>query len=319
MGDTAFFALTKGISSANSKFFKELKGKAIQIAAEESRKMAEDIVQIIKNRQDLEGYGNFPQWDGSNGVKSKMSAKNWAVVPMGANHYAVKYSEPSAEDSYVGLLVNGLTFANSDHVWHKSFYNVLKNPRADKNFVGKLTSNNGRLFSTQMPQGLDPFLKVKRKQLQDRIEVVENDLKEHYIGNIGEFLLSHENMTLPEKSPIYSVNESYQPKWDQSLADHIIDCLAQYAPNIKDRIVHRQVLTPMDWEQTYGLTEGSIFHGQMGLDQLLVMRPVPGWGHYRTPIRNLFLCGAGTHPGGGVTGAPGYNAARVVLKTLQES
>ena len=84
------------------------------------------------------------------------------------------------------------------------------------------------------------------------------------------------------------------------LGDHIIDTLSHYAPNLQSLIINRQVLTPLDWEQTYGLTEGSIMHGQMGLDQLLVMRPVAGWSQYATPIDNLYLCGAGTHPGGGV-------------------
>ncbi|NIW99688.1 MAG: amine oxidase, partial [Phycisphaerae bacterium] len=77
--------------------------------------------------------------------------------------------------------------------------------------------------------------------------------------------------------------------------------------------------TPLDWEREYGLTEGSIFHGQMGLDQLLFMRPVPGFGQYRTPVEHLYLCGAGTHPGGGVTGAPGYNAAREILRDLKRN
>jgi phytoene dehydrogenase-like protein len=101
------------------------------------------------------------------------------------------------------------------------------------------------------------------------------------------------------------------------LGDHIIDTLAEYAPDLKDLILHRQVITPLDWEREYGLTEGSIFHGQMGFDQLLFMRPVAGYGQYRTPIENLYLCGAGTHPGGGVSGAPGYNAARELLKELK--
>ncbi len=93
----------------------------------------------------------------------------------------------------------------------------------------------------------------------------------------------------------------------------VLDTLAAYAPDIRQHILHSQVLTPLDWEQTYSLTEGSPTHGHMGLDQLLVMRPIPGWSQYRTPIRNLYLCGAGSHPGGGVTGVPGYNAARTVL------
>jgi phytoene dehydrogenase-like protein len=101
------------------------------------------------------------------------------------------------------------------------------------------------------------------------------------------------------------------------LGDHIIEILTQYAPNFQSLISNRQIITPLDWEQEYGLTEGSIMHGQMGLDQLLVMRPVPGWSQYATPIDNLFLCSAGTHPGGGVTGAPGYNAAQAVLEALK--
>ncbi|NUM68992.1 hypothetical protein HUU39_27625 [candidate division KSB1 bacterium] len=75
---------------------------------------------------------------------------------------------------------------------------------------------------------------------------------------------------------------------------------------------------PLDYEREYGLTEGGEFHGQMGLDQLLFMRPVAGYGRYRTPVGNLYLCGAGTHPGGGVTGAPGYNAAREILKDCKK-
>ena len=168
-GDASLFSLTKGVSSANSKFFRKLEGKAIKIAAEESRKMAEDIVQIITNRQSLEGYGTFPMWDGSNGIRSKMSHKNWAVLPMGDNHYSVRYTDPNAEDSYVGLLVNGLSFASSDHVWHKSVYNILKKERVGT-FTSKLISNDGRIFSSQMPRGLDPFLKVKRGQLITKIK-----------------------------------------------------------------------------------------------------------------------------------------------------
>lgn len=127
----------------------------------------------------------------------------------------------------------------------------------------------------------------------------------------------------PEGSHIMSVNVRYTPyhlkdgNWEDQrdkLAATIIDTIAEYAPNFKDLILHQQLITPLDLERDYGLSEGSIFHGQMGLDQLLFMRPVPGWGRYRTPLKHLYLCGAGTHPGGGVTGAPGLNAAREVLK-----
>jgi phytoene dehydrogenase-like protein len=105
--------------------------------------------------------------------------------------------------------------------------------------------------------------------------------------------------------------------WDENrelLGDRVVRKIAEYAPNVPDSIVARQVLTPLDLERTYGLTEGNIFHGDLSLEQLFFMRPVPGWSQYRTPIAGLYLCGAGAHPGGGVTGAPGYNAAHRVLR-----
>jgi phytoene dehydrogenase-like protein len=105
--------------------------------------------------------------------------------------------------------------------------------------------------------------------------------------------------------------------WDEQrgrLADTILGLLDEYVPEVRPRILHQRLLTPLDWEREYGLTEGGTYHGQMDLDQLLFMRPVPGWGRYRTPVAGLYLCGSGTHPGGGVTGAPGFNAAREVLR-----
>ena len=105
--------------------------------------------------------------------------------------------------------------------------------------------------------------------------------------------------------------------WDESrelLGDRVVKKIGEYAPNVPGAILARQVLTPLDLERTYGLTEGNIFHGDLRLEQLFFMRPVPGWSQYRTPVDGLYLCGAGTHPGGGVTGAPGHNAAHQVLR-----
>jgi phytoene dehydrogenase-like protein len=104
--------------------------------------------------------------------------------------------------------------------------------------------------------------------------------------------------------------------WDavrESYADRVMELVEEYAPGFKDLVRFRQVLSPVDLEATFGLTGGNIFHGDMTMDQLFFLRPVPGWARYRTPIRNLYLCGSGTHPGGGVMGAPGYNAAREIL------
>ncbi|HSF19574.1 MAG TPA: NAD(P)/FAD-dependent oxidoreductase [Vicinamibacteria bacterium] len=108
--------------------------------------------------------------------------------------------------------------------------------------------------------------------------------------------------------------------WDERrewLGDRVVEIIGEYAPNVPRSVVARQVLTPLDLERKYGLTEGNIFHGDLSLEQLFFMRPVPGWAQYRTPIEGLYLAGAGAHPGGGVTGAPGYNAAQQVLRDLK--
>jgi phytoene dehydrogenase-like protein len=110
--------------------------------------------------------------------------------------------------------------------------------------------------------------------------------------------------------------------WDQNrelLAKRVVNKIAEFAPNVPGSITAMQVITPLDLERIYGLTEGNIFHGDLNLEQLFFMRPLPGWARYRTPIGGLYLCGAGAHPGGGVTGAPGHNAAKQVLRDQRRS
>jgi phytoene dehydrogenase-like protein len=127
----------------------------------------------------------------------------------------------------------------------------------------------------------------------------------------------------PRGQHILSITAKYVPyqlregDWDtrrEGFADLVIDTLAEYAPKIRDLILHRQVLLPTDLERVYGLPEGNPNHGEMTLDQFFHMRPIPGYARYRTPIGGLYLCGVGTHPGGGVNGIPGHNAAREILK-----
>ncbi len=103
----------------------------------------------------------------------------------------------------------------------------------------------------------------------------------------------------------------------EEFANAVVNALSTYAPNIRDIIIEGQIITPPDLEREYGLTGGHIHHGEMSLEQFYTFRPVIGWARYRTPIRGLYLCGAGTHPGGGVTGAPGMNASREILKDLK--
>ena len=100
----------------------------------------------------------------------------------------------------------------------------------------------------------------------------------------------------------------------EELGDRVTELIGRYAPNVPNSVVARRVYSPADLEATFGITEGNIFHGDISLEQMFFMRPLPDWAQYRTPIERLYLCGAGTHPGGGVTGAPGYNAAHAILR-----
>jgi phytoene dehydrogenase-like protein len=104
--------------------------------------------------------------------------------------------------------------------------------------------------------------------------------------------------------------------WDtekEKFGDTVVDTIAEHAPNIKNIIRHRQVVTPLDLEREWGLSEGNIFQGELTLEQLFFLRPVPGWAQYKTPIRGLYMCGSATHPGGGIMGANGKNAAEKLL------
>jgi phytoene dehydrogenase-like protein len=127
----------------------------------------------------------------------------------------------------------------------------------------------------------------------------------------------------PEGKHVMSICVQFAPyrlrngDWSEhrgALADVVVDKLSEYASDLPDLILHRQVITPQDLEHTYSLTGGHIFHGELALDQLFTMRPLLGWAHYRTPLRGLYLCGNGTHPGTGLSGASGRNAAREILR-----
>jgi phytoene dehydrogenase-like protein len=127
----------------------------------------------------------------------------------------------------------------------------------------------------------------------------------------------------PPGGHLMSIFVQYAPtvlrdaSWDdvkEAFADRCLEVLAEYAPNIQSLVIDREVLSPLDIERRFGLTGGNIFQGAMTLGQLFFLRPVPGYANYRTPIRGLYLCGAATHPGGGVMGACGYNAAREILR-----
>lgn len=115
----------------------------------------------------------------------------------------------------------------------------------------------------------------------------------------------------------YALSEGHWETRRDELADQVETIIEKYAPGFKQSVVARRAWTPWDLEQTFGITEGNIFHGDISLEQLFFMRPVTGSAHYRAPVAGMYLCGAGTHPGGGVTGAPGYNAAQAIMQDLR--
>ncbi|HEX2217404.1 MAG TPA: NAD(P)/FAD-dependent oxidoreductase [Gemmatimonadales bacterium] len=129
----------------------------------------------------------------------------------------------------------------------------------------------------------------------------------------GKYVMSMFTQYFPYKlAPGLSLEEERE-----KYADRCFDLMNEYAPNFKRSVIARQVLTPVDLEQRFGLTGGNIMQGVMSLSSLSFMRPVPGYADYRTPVRNLYLCGAATHPGGGVMGACGFNAAREIIRDFR--
>ena len=120
----------------------------------------------------------------------------------------------------------------------------------------------------------------------------------------------------------YAPHALQEGRWQEmrpALGDAVVNTLAAYAPDLPELILHRQILTPVDLAQRVGAYQGHLYHGEMALDQLLFMRPVPGWGQYTSPIRDLYLCGSGAHPGGGVTGEPGRLAAAAIRRRWAEA
>jgi phytoene dehydrogenase-like protein len=151
--------------------------------------------------------------------------------------------------------------------------------------------------------------KYGRFSRQPFLEITIPSIADPSLASAGKHVMSVWMQSAP-----YKLREGTWQEQRDTLGDTVLDVIEEYAPGFKSSILHRQVLTPLDLEETYGLTGGHLYHAEMALDQIFFMRPVPGWSRYRTPIENLFLCGSGTHPGGGITGLPGYYAAREVLK-----
>jgi phytoene dehydrogenase-like protein len=152
--------------------------------------------------------------------------------------------------------------------------------------------------------------KYGRYSRQPYIDIVIPSLTDPSVAPPGKHVMS----CFVQYAPYHLKEEGGWDAHRDAFGDTVVNTIAQYAPNIKDLILHRQVLTPLDIERDFGLSEGNIFQGELTLEQLFFLRPAPGWAQYKTPIRGLYMCGSATHPGGGIMGAPGRNAAMRIIK-----
>jgi len=173
-----------------------------------------------------------------------------------------------------------------------------------------------------------------RIHIGPEIDYLERAFDESKYGNFSRqpyLEIAIPSITDPSLAPagkhVMSIYMQYAPHklktndWDSqrsALGETVVKKLAQYAPNLPELILSHQIITPQDLEDIYGLTGGHIFHGELALDQFFTTRPLLDWARYRTPIQNLYLCGSGTHPGAGLTGGSGANAAREILKHLKK-
>jgi phytoene dehydrogenase-like protein len=212
-------------------------------------------------------------------------------------------------------------------------------------FVQKLQHyrGNGTVAKVNLAlSGLPKFTALKngdaeplkgRIHVGNEIDYLERAFDESKYGNFSRqpyleaTIPSLTDSTLaPEGKHVMSIYMQYAPyklkgDWEEqrkALGQTVVQTLAQYAPNLPELILTHQIITPRDLEDKYGLTGGQIFHGELALDQFFTMRPLLDWARYRTPIENLYLCGSGTHPGTGLTGGSGANAAREILKELKK-
>jgi len=180
----------------------------------------------------------------------------------------------------------------------------------------------------------DGNLLRSRIQVSPGIDYLERAFDESKYGNFSRqpyLEITFPSLSDPSLAPpsqhVMSIYMQYAPyklkdaDWEsqrKALGETVVKTIANYAPNLPQTIVSHQIITPKDMEETYGLTGGHIFHGELALDQFFTMRPLLGWARYHTPIERLYLCGSGTHPGNGLTGGSGANAAREIARALRK-
>jgi phytoene dehydrogenase-like protein len=286
-------------------------------------------------------------------VRGGMGAISEAIAQSARRHGAeIRVNAPVQKIAVTGNRVRGVVLASGEEIDadivasnldpHATFLRLLEEGDLDPEFRDSIRHFRTEGTSLKMNlalSGLPDFRALPGAGPQHRatmhicpsIEYVEKAWDDAKYGRPSErplLEMTIPTMYDPSLAPpghhIMGIFLQYAPytlrglKWDEvrePYADHVLSVIEEYAPNIRSIVVNRQVLTPLDLERRFGITGGNIFHGEMSLDQMFVMRPVAGWARYRTPVRGLYLCGSGAHPGGGVMGAPGYNCAREMLKS----
>jgi phytoene dehydrogenase-like protein len=253
------------------------------------------------------------------------------------------------EGSAAGVVVKGGHEIKSETVisaadTHQTFFKMVGEQHLDNEFVRQLKRFKYRGSSAKVNLAVDrlPDFRCKPGEgphlkgditIAPNVDYLEKAYDDAKYGDFSKkpFLdIVIPSLTDPTVAPpgkhVISIFVQYAPyhlkegaaEWPakrETLGDAVVDTLAEYCPNIRDSILHRQVVTPWDLEQDVGLTEGNIFQGELSLEQLGPFRPVSGWSRYRTPINNLWMCGSCVHPGGGIMGAPGELAAKSLLKS----
>jgi phytoene dehydrogenase-like protein len=285
-------------------------------------------------------------------VRGGMGAISEAIAQSARRHGAeIRVNAPVQKIAVSGNRVRGVVLATGEEIDadmvasnldpHATFLGLLEEGDLDPEFRNSIRHFRTEGTSLKMNlalSGLPDFRALPGAGPQHRatmhicpsIEYVEKAWDDAKYGRPSErplLEMTIPTMYDPSLAPpghhIMGIFLQYAPytlrglQWDEirePYADHVLSVLEEYAPNIRSIVVAQQVLTPLDIERRFGITSGNIFHGEMSLDQMFVMRPVAGWARYRTPVRGLYLCGSGAHPGGGVMGAPGYNCAREMLK-----
>src|ERR1700722_19341268 len=227
----------------------------------------------------------------------------------------------------------------------RTLLHLIDSTHLSPDFVQKLQHyrGNGTVAKVNLAlSGLPNFTAIKngstnalkgRFHIGHEIDYLERAFDESKYGNFSRqpyleaMIPSLTDPTLaPDGKHVMSIYMQYAPyklkgDWEsqrKELGQTVVKTLAQYAPNLPELILTHQIITPLDLEEKYGLTGGQIFHGDLALDQFFTMRPLLDWARYRTPIENLYLCGSGTHPGAGLTGGSGANAAREIVKELKK-